>query len=345
MSVGVGIVGAGIFGRRHAQAYTGHPDARLLAICDIQRDRAEALAAQFGGAVYTDVALMLRHPGVDAVSVVTPDQSHREVAVAVARAGKHLLVEKPLATTVEDAQAIIDSARSNGVMLMVDFHNRWNPPFCAARDAIKAGQIGKVKYIYMRLHNAITVPAEMLRWSGGSSVVWFLGSHCLDLLRWLLEAEVERVSAVAGSGVLKEQGIDTDDYVVATLEFSGGQRATLENCWILPQGGPAIKDFKSEIIGERGAIYVDTSHNESLVIAHPKGIAYPDLFAAPVVAGRIDGFVMKSIWHFVECVRDRRDPEVTGVDGLRVTEAGVAILRSAHEGVPLDIQRPAGHER
>lgn len=332
MSVGVGIVGAGIFGRRHAQAYTGHPDARLLAICDIQRDRAEALSAQFGGTVYTDVASMLLHPGLEAVSVVTPDQSHREVAVAAAQAGKHLLVEKPLATTVEDAQAIIDAATRNGVRLMVDFHNRWNPPFCAARDAIKADQIGRVKYVYMRLHNAITVPAEMLRWSGGSSVIWFLGSHCLDLLRWLLDAEVERVSAVAGSGVLTAQGIKTDDYVVATLEFSGGAKATLEHCWILPPGGPAIKDFKCEIIGERGAIYIDTSHNESLVIAHPKGINYPDLFAAPLVGGRVDGFVMKSIWHFVECVRDRRDPGVTGADGLRVTEAGVAILNSAREG-------------
>ncbi len=332
MSIGVGIVGAGIFGRRHAQAYTGHPDVRLLAICDIRRDRAEALASQFGGTVYTDVASMLQHPGLEAVSVVTPDQSHRDVAVAAAQAGKHLLVEKPLATTVEDAQAIIDAATRKGVTLMVDFHNRWNPPFCAARDAIQADQIGRVKYVYMRLHNAITVPTEMLRWAGGSSVVWFLGSHCLDLVRWLLDDEVERVSAVSGSGVLTGQGINTDDYVVATLEFSGGARATLEHCWILPPGGPAIKDFKCEIIGERGAIYIDTSHNESLVIAHPRGISYPDLFAAPMVGGKVDGFVMKSIWHFVECVRDRRDPGVTGIDGLRVTEAGVAILQSAREG-------------
>jgi predicted dehydrogenase len=335
MSVGVGIVGAGIFGRRHAQAYGGHRDANLLAVCDVQRDRAEALASQFGGVAYTDLAAMLRHPGLEAVSVVTPDHLHREVAVEVARAGKHLLVEKPLATTVEDAQAIIDAARASGVALMVDFHNRWNPPFCAARDAIGAGQLGRIKYVYMRLHNATTVPVEMLRWSGGSNVVWFLGSHCLDLLRWLSGAEVERVSAVAGRGVLDAQGIDTDDYVVATLELSGGQRAVLEHCWILPPNGPTIKDFKCEIVGEHGAIYIDPSHNESLVVATAKGNQYPDLFAAPVVAGRVDGFVMKSIWHFVEAVRDRGEPAVTGIDGLRVTQAGVAILRAARSGAPV----------
>jgi myo-inositol 2-dehydrogenase/D-chiro-inositol 1-dehydrogenase/scyllo-inositol 2-dehydrogenase (NAD+) len=105
--------------------------------------------------------------------------------------------------------------------------------------------------------------------------------------------------------------------------------------WILPPGGPAIKDFKTEIVGEQGTIYIDSSHNESLVVARPGAAIYPDLFAAPVISGRVDGFVQKSIWHFVDCVRDNRTPEVAGEDGLRVTEAGVAILRAAREGGPV----------
>jgi predicted dehydrogenase len=332
VGVGFGVVGAGLFGRRHAQAYALHRDAELLAVCDVRRERAEAVAAEFGGTPYERVDEMLRHPGLAAVSVATPDHAHREVAVAAAAAGKHLLVEKPLATTVQDAGAIIDAARRHRVTLMVDFHNRWNPPFCAARDAIGVGQLGRVRYVYMRLSNAITVPTEMLAWAGRSSAVWFLGSHCLDLLRWLLDAEVTRVSAVAGRGVLEQRGITADDYVVATLEFSNGAHAVLEHVWILPAGSPTVKDFKTEIIGEQGTIYIDTSHSESLVIARSGAMTYPDLFAAPVVAGRVDGFVQKSIWHFVECVRDGHEPAVTGKDGLRVTEAGVAILRAAHEG-------------
>jgi predicted dehydrogenase len=335
MSVGFGVVGAGLFGRRHAQAYALHRDAALIAVCDIRRQRAEAVAAEFGGTVYDRMDEMLRHPGIAAVSVATPDHAHRDVAERAADAGKHLLVEKPLATTVEDARAIIDAARRNGVMLMVDFHNRWNPPFCAARDAIRGGQLGRIRYIYMRLSNAITIPTEMLNWAGNSSVVWFLGSHCLDLLRWLLDAEVTRVFAVSGRGVLEQRGVTADDYVVATLEFSNGAHATLEHVWILPPGGPAIKDFKTEIVGEQGTIYIDSSHNESLVVARPGAAIYPDLFAAPVISGRVDGFVQKSIWHFVDCVRDNRTPEVAGEDGLRVTEAGVAILRAAREGGPV----------
>jgi predicted dehydrogenase len=132
--------------------------------------------------------------------------------------------------------------------------------------------------------------------------------------------------------VLEQRGVTTDDYVVATLEFSNGAHATLENVWILPAGGPTVKDFKAEIVGEQGTVYIDTSHNESLVFAWPGATSYPDLFAAPVIGDRADGFVQRSIWHFVECVRDGREPDISGEDGLRVTEAGVAILRAAREG-------------
>jgi len=339
MGVGFGVVGVGLFGRRHAQAYASHRDAELLAVCDVRREQAEAVAAEFGGTPYERLDEMLRHPGLAAVSVVTPDDAHREVAVTAAAAGKHLLVEKPLATTVEDAVAIIDAARHHRVTLMVDFHNRWNPAFCAARHAIGTGQLGRIRYVYMRLSNTIAIPTEMLAWAARSSPVWFLGSHCLDLLRWLLGGEITRVSAVAGRGVLEQRGVTADDYVVATLELSNGAHAVLEHVWILPAEGPTNKDFKTEIIGEQATIYIDTSHNESLVIARSGYVTYPDLFAAPVIAGQVDGFVQKSIWHFVDCVRDGREPSVTGKDGLKVTEAGVAILRAAHEGGVVTLPR------
>jgi predicted dehydrogenase len=337
MGIGVGIVGAGIFGQRHAQAYALHPDARLIAVCDKRKERADKLAAAQGATAYYDIEAMLEHPGLQAVSIVTPDHLHAEPAIAAARRGMHLLVEKPLATSMDDCHAIITAAADNGVLLMVDFHNRWNPPFCAAHDAIRQGKIGRPMYAYMRLSNAVSVPTSMLDWAGGSSVVWFLGSHCLDLLRWLLDAEIEEVYATAGSGVLRGQNVDADDYVVSFLRFSGGITAVLENAWILPARGPVIKDFKCEIIGDQGAIYIDPSHNECLVTIDENGVSFPDLFAAPLVGGKLDGFVMKSIWHFVDCVRDSVTPAVTGSDGMRATEAGLAILRSAREGVPVKV--------
>ncbi|HMQ30778.1 MAG TPA: Gfo/Idh/MocA family oxidoreductase, partial [Chloroflexaceae bacterium] len=126
---GFALVGAGVFGERHAQAYSRHHAAELVAVCDLDLPRAEGVAARYGARYATDdLARVLADPAVRAVSVATPDHAHREVAVACARAGKGLLVEKPLATTVEDAETIVAAARAAGVTLMVDFHNRVSPP-------------------------------------------------------------------------------------------------------------------------------------------------------------------------------------------------------------------------
>lgn len=116
MSVEFGVVGAGLFSRRHAQAYALHRDATLLAVCDIRKERAEAVAIEFGGTPYQSVEEILRHPGIAVASLATPDHAHCDVAAAAAEAGKHLLVEKSLATTVEDAAAIIDECCGVGIV-------------------------------------------------------------------------------------------------------------------------------------------------------------------------------------------------------------------------------------
>ena len=145
------------------------------------------MAERYGAARHTtELCSVLEDPAIHAVSIATPDHAHRDVAVACAEAGKHLLVEKPLATTVADAEAIVAASERAGVTLMVDFHNRLNPPMVAAREAVARGDIGKPVYVYARLSNTIAVPEDMLRWSGHSSALWFLGSHMADIVGWIL---------------------------------------------------------------------------------------------------------------------------------------------------------------
>ncbi|MCA1554548.1 MAG: Gfo/Idh/MocA family oxidoreductase [Chloroflexi bacterium] len=262
---GFALVGAGVFGTRHAQAYSRHPSVDFVAVCDLDRERARSVAEQYGAPnVYAHIDELLADPHVVAVSIATPDHAHREVALACAQAGKHILCEKPLATTVEDAEAIVHAAREAGVILMVDFHNRVNPPYIGARDAIRRGEIGTPTYIYARLSNTTFVPMEMLKWSSQSSALWFLGSHTLDLACWLLDDEPRKVYAVSRSGILQSLGVNAPDFHVATVEFSKGAVAVFENAWILPRTHAATKDMKFEILGSGGAIYVDASHHRTL---------------------------------------------------------------------------------
>jgi len=339
MKTGFALIGAGLFGERHAQAYSRHPDVDFVAVCDLDGVRAQTIAERYGaGRAVTDYHELLADPAVKAISVATPDHLHRDIAIACAAAGKHVLVEKPLATTVEDAVAIRQAADAAsvqfGVKFMVDFHNRVNPPMVAARDAIQRGDLGTPAYFYARLSNTTAVPTQMLRWSGHSSALWFLASHMIDLVRWMLHDEVKRVYAVERSGILRSQGVDAPDFHVATLEFAGGAVAVCEHAWILPPTYNTVKDLKLEILGSAGAVLIDGSHNRSLELYSPQKGAFPDLFAPPTGA-HLTGFVLDSIAYFVDAVVRDAPVLATAADGEAVTRIICAIQESAAVGMPV----------
>src|SRR5712692_4154037 len=329
---GFALVGAGVFGSRHAQAYSRHPAVDFVAVCDLDGERARTVATQYSARTHTtSLDEVLNNPDIAAVSVATPDNAHRAVAIACAKAGKHVLVEKPLATTVADAEAIAQAAREAGVTLMVDFHNRVNPPYVSARDAIRRGDIGRPSYIYARLSNTTFVPMEMLKWSSNSSALWFLGSHSIDIACWLLDDRQRKVYAVSRSGVLHSLGVNAPDFHVATVEFRKGAVAVFENAWILPPTHATGKDMKFEILGSQGAIYVDTSHNRTLEIYSAEKATFPDLLAPPT-SEHMTGFILDSIVHFIDAVTLGTPVLASGEDGIANTRIIRAIIESAERG-------------
>ena len=341
-NTGFGVIGVGTWGERHAAVYAYRPDVELTVVCDANEERAKEIARRYGAKGWTTDYREAMAPdglgkGLGAVSVVTPDFAHRDVALAAAEAGKHVLCEKPLATTVEDCEAIIGAAGEAGVKLMVDFHNRFNPPMLRIKEALDDGELGEPVMMYVRLSDTIFVPTKMLSWAGRSTVGWFLGSHSFDLVRWLCGAEVKRVYAVSRSVVLKDRGIDTPDFFQTTLDLENGATAHVENCWVLAETAPAVFDFKCEVVGTKGTMYADMSHHRMLRKYTPEGAAYPDVMACPEVHGRPTGFAIESIHHFVDCVLGAREPLVTGEDGLRATKIVLAMEESARAGRPVEV--------
>jgi predicted dehydrogenase len=280
-------------------------------------------------------------PEMDAVSIVLPDFMHRDAVVAAAKAGKHVLVEKPLATTEADGQAMIDAAQNAGTHLFVDFHNRWSPLFQHAKTAIDAGELGELQMIYYRLSDTIFVPTQMLKWSAQSSVAWFLASHNLDTLLWLTNSRnggdrVEKLYCVTRSRVLKERGIDTPDFFQTTLEWKSGLVTQMENCWILPESGPSIVDLKCNLIGSKGSMNLDTSHHRAVEKQTDKA-RYLDAFVGVEVFGKPVGFGAASIRHFAESINAGETPMLDGKDGLAVTRLILKMQESAEKGLPVEV--------
>jgi len=336
---GVGVVGAGLWGQNHARVFATLPQTAVVAVCDVSNERAQAMQKSTGAKnAYTRFEDLIADEKVEIVSVATPDFAHTPIILAALAAGKHVLSEKPLATTLEEADAVAAAAAKSKGKLMIDFHNRVNPAIVQVREAVASGEIGRPVHGYARLSNTTFVPLEMLSWAAKSSALWFLGSHVVDALRFVLGDEVERVYAVAREGALAARGVPTKDVHLSTLEFSKGTVITMENSWLLSPDNPMVFDFKMELVGDRGQIQADPSHNGAVRRMTGGGMKYGELLGiAPTSPTRIGGFVLESIARFVDAIATDAPLLADVNDGVVNTRVLAAIERSVATGQPVSV--------
>jgi predicted dehydrogenase len=319
----IGLIGCGDYGQVHARVYAADPRTKLEALWSPNENRRSENARRFGCRAASDWRRLVEDPAIDCVSVATPDFAHAEYAVAALRAGKHVLLEKPMATSVEDCRAILAARDSGGAKLMVNYHNRWYPAFIEARRAIRAGEIGKPVSANLVLSNTISWVLRSMKWGERSGPEWFLMCHIADLAFWLTGDAPAAVSAMAAEGVLKSKGLRTRDVVKATLAMSKGAVVHLESSWILPASWRnPINEMWVSIQGETGRIDVGADL-ESLTIAARE-------YRTPFVLNRLTE--EPPILDFITCVLEGTPSPVTGEEGLLVTSAIEAVVRSYTEG-------------
>ncbi|WP_030904838.1 Gfo/Idh/MocA family protein [Streptomyces sp. NRRL F-5126] len=326
----IGIIGGGIRGSMYAHSLRGFPGADVRAVCDLAEPVARKVADDFGLSAYTDHRRMLAEQELDAVIVATPDFAHRQAAVDAASAGCHLLVEKPLATTREDADAIAAAVRAAGVQCMVGFENRWNPAIRQLRERSAAGALGRVLTQNILLSNTYFVPTTMIGWAAKSSPAWFLMSHTVDAAAWVSGRTVTAVDARGSRGVLAARSVDTWDVVHALLTFDDATTANLTSTWVLPDSMPSVVDFQYQVIGEGSAMYVDLQ-DQSVRQAGPEGFRWPGLLGGEI-DGRLQGPPTWMVQDFVSRL-ERGEPVGPGLDeGAAVTDVVVAIHESLESG-------------
>lgn len=314
------VVGAGTMGGNYARLLASGRvrGAALAGVVDLESARAAAVAGE--APAFADLAEALERVRPDAAYVATPDALHRTPVEACLAAGVAVLVEKPLATTNEDADAMVAAARAADVHAEVNFSNRWNPPFARAKQAVRDGQLGRVRSFNARLNNPITSPRDRLRWSAQTTPAWFLMSHCLDLALWLGGGRPVAAFATGVRGVLEEAGIPTYDAIHALVRFDDGSDGAFEAAWVLPEGWPAGIEFRFRALGERGAIDVDTTQ-QGIAVVTGKTEFPPTLAWAP-----------ERLASFVAALDGSPDTTVTFEEAARVTRVLVAIHRSLESG-------------
>jgi predicted dehydrogenase len=352
MSVRVAVVGAGKFGQVHLDvftqlSYTGA--AELAAIAEANPNRAEELRAQYPACpVYADFRQMLKKETLDAVTVATPDHLHREIAVEAAKAGKHVLVEKPLDVTVEGAAEMVRAAKDAGVLLQVDFHKRYDPDHQTIERRVRAGELGDILYGSVYMEDRIEVPSEWFpHWAPDSSPAWFLGVHFYDLVRWIVKSEAKSVYATGTKNtLLRDHGIDTYDCVNAKVDFENGAAFVFDTSWVLPKGFEAVVNQAIRVVGTKGIFECDSQDRGTRSCLRGEGMAtYNNNFKREELdkAGRkrLRGYGVESIEDFASnvaflkkggSVHDLKGCWASGEDGLEVTRIAVAVHESMKTG-------------
>ncbi|MBI3944721.1 MAG: Gfo/Idh/MocA family oxidoreductase [Armatimonadetes bacterium] len=325
--LGVAVIGLGRMGAPYARVLSQLPNAKLAAVCDIDAELTRRVAAEMGVPGYADYREMLAAAkDIQAVCVCTSDQAHREPCVRAAKAGKHILLEKPLATTIEDGEAIIAAARGAGVKLMVAHLLRFDPRYARAWQTVREGRIGEPIHVFARRNNIL---ASGRRIGGRTSVLYFLGIHDIDFLLWCLEDKPTSVYATASRKLLTDLGVD--DTIFALIRFAGGSVACIEASWVLPDTSFAILDARLEIVGTQGAVYVDIN-GQGLTMIDAARAERVDTVYSPVLHGEVQGALRDEIEHFVTCALTGREPLITGEEALKSVRVVAAAHRSLESG-------------
>ena len=342
MTLGWGIITTGMHADlKVAPALNAAPEAELVAVYSRDQSRAEAFAQKHGAtAAYSDVQALLRDTRVEAVFIASPNALHAAQTLAAARAGKHVLVEKPMATTLEDAAAMVRACRDAGVKLGVGYHLRQHPAHRETQRLIAQGVLGTVALAQgqwgfgVRGQGAPPSRSGLRQWwddpelIGGASTMMGTGVHVIDLLRFVLGQEVTEVAALTDGQTAQRP---LEQLVTMTMRFDQGTLGTM--CC-----GRRLPDSRNDltVYGSMGRITARSAlweGRQGALEVVSETVHKAEVYPLQPLANFIDELV-----DFHGAIRDDREPAATGLDGLRVVQVTLAMIESATHGRTVKIE-------
>lgn len=329
----VAVFGCGaIAQRRHIPEYAENQHVELVAFADPNLERAQEMVELYGGKAYASYEEILANEEIDAVSVCTPNYLHAPMTIAAANAGKHVLVEKPMACSIEEAEQMIEAAQKNNVYLMVGHNQRLMPPHVKAKEILDSGKLGKV----LTFRTSFGHPGPE-GWSVDGADSWFfrkeeaimgamgdLGVHKSDFIRYLLNDEVADVASFIGT--LHKEGTEVDDNATCLLRMKSGAIGTLVASWTQYRGG----DNSTILWCENGVMKIGTVEGNEVIVELTDGtvetyqVGMMSTNEKQVPSGVIDAFV--------ESITTNTPPTISGEEGLRAVKVILGAFESQKTG-------------
>lgn len=320
----------------HADAYVGNlrrsPDVELIGIADDDNARAIQFAAAHGITAFASIeALLAEQP--DGVIVCSENSKHAPLVLAAAEAGAHVLCEKPLATTLEDAQDMIAACERAGVILMTAFPMRFSPPVLEVKALIDANGLGEI--YGCNTTNQGQCPKHHRAWfvdpalAGGGALADHT-VHLADLLRWMLQSEIVEVYARTNHILYADDAPDVETGGLLMLTFANGTFASIDCSWNKPLSYPTWGGLAMDFVAEKGYVKLDAFKQHMPVYRTGSDRAAWAFWGSDSDQAMVD--------EFTACIREQRPPRVTGEDGLKALKVVLAAYRSATTGEPVALK-------
>ncbi|MEZ5667353.1 MAG: Gfo/Idh/MocA family oxidoreductase [Alphaproteobacteria bacterium] len=324
-----GVIGLGFIGGLHARIHHEAPNIDLVAVADLNEDLGRPMAEKMGVAYHRSADELLARADIEAVSVCVPDRMHVAPACAAARAGKHMLLEKPLAHTAAAAEEIVRAVDDAGVRMMVAHVLHFDPRYAQMREAAARGDFGEIINLRAKRNTMRALPQRL---GASSSIMYYLGVHDIDMLQWCAGANITRVYAQQ----VRKLGNEIEDAVYAVVNFANGAIGSIDYCWSWPEGLPSGYTVGFDVVGKKSAAHLDV-YDQGLQFIGADGVTQPDTHLWPEVNGQIVGALRDEIVHFADAILTGRpfvEPVERSLQAVRVLDALFASLNS---GAPADV--------
>jgi len=300
--IGCGVIGLGWFGEHHIDALQSLPLAEVRAVCTRTESRLKEVAEKYHvPKKYTNYHDLLADDDIDMVTVVTHVKDHYQITMDALKSEKHVFLEKPMADTVEECNAIVEQAKKTSKYFMVGHICRFDTVYALAKEEIDAGNLGEIITMHARRNLARWITESHLK---KISALFGDGVHDLDLMFWYTGARPKSVYAQTRN---TRPELPHDDLGWAMFRFNTGTIGVIENVWCLPDNVPFAIDARMEIIGTKGAIYIDNSGSHYTVLTQ-KGLSYPQSTYWPKVHGMRRGYLKEEFDYFLKCIATGEKP-------------------------------------
>ncbi len=331
-TVNLAIIGTGLIGSIYARIAHEMVGVNLVAVHDARADKAGAIAKQFNTKAYFDdyATLFQAHSELDGVLVCTPVAYHLEPALATLNAGKHLLIQKPLASNLQDARLIADRARSAQCIAMMSYSLRFDPRYVTMKQAVQSGRIGKVIHLYAQRNPSLDAYERI---GGRVSLPFWVSVHDIDMLRWITDSEIKQVF-VSANHIGFEPAQHTRA-ILANFVFENDAIAVLENAWrATSTSNPQLSVSSFQVHGTRGSIQIRSTET-GIQIVEDGIMSTPDTFNLPEVMGEVGGLYRHEIATFVRSIRENSPSPIPMREGVHGVVVAEAIEESIRTGLPV----------